>query len=147
MNTYKGKFVPKNPKKYVGDPTNIIFRSLWERKVMIYLDENSTVLEWRSEEIAIPYYDPTTGKYRRYFPDFIVKAKTANGGTKTLMLEVKPKKQTIEPKVQKRKTKAYITEVTTWATNKSKWEAAREYCLDRGWEFKIITEIELGIKY
>lgn len=146
MNTYKGRFVPKNPKKYVGDPTNIIFRSLWERKVMVYLDENVNVLEWRSEEIAIPYYDPTTQKYRRYFPDFIVKVKTANGGTKVLMLEVKPKKQTIEPKVQKRKTKAYITEVTTWATNQSKWEAAREYCLDRGWEFKLITETELGIK-
>lgn len=146
MNTYKGRFVPKNPKKYVGDPTNIIFRSLWERKVMVYLDENVNVLEWRSEEIAIPYYDPTTRKYRRYFPDFIVKVKTANGGTKVLMLEVKPKKQTIEPKVQKRKTKAYITEVTTWATNTAKWEAAREYCLDRGWEFKFITETELGIK-
>lgn len=147
MQTYKGKFSPKNPKKYGGDSTNIIFRSLWELRVMKYLDENTNVLEWKSEEIAIPYYDPTTGKHRRYFPDFIIKVKTGNGTTKTLMLEVKPKKQTIEPKVQKKKTKQYIMEVTTWATNKSKWEAANEYCLDRGWEFKLITEDELGIKY
>lgn len=146
MHTYKGKFIPKNPKKYVGDPTNIIFRSLWERRVMVYLDENINVIEWRSEEIAIPYYDPTTRRNRRYFPDFIVKVRTADGKSKVLMLEVKPKKQTIEPKVQKKKTRAYITEVTTWATNVSKWEAAKEFCLDRGWEFKLITEDELGIK-
>lgn len=144
--TYKGKFSPKNPKKYAGDPTNIVYRSLWELRVMKYLDENTNVLQWKSEEIAIPYYDPTSNRYRRYFPDFIVVAKAPNGGTKTLMLEVKPKKQTIEPKVQKRKTKQYIMEVTTWATNQAKWEAAKEYCLDRGWEFKLITESELGIK-
>lgn len=147
MQTYKGRFSPKNPKKYLGDPTNIIFRSLWELKVMKYLDENDGVLEWRSEELAIPYFDPTTGKNRRYFPDFIVKARAANGGTKTLMIEVKPKKQTIEPKVQKRKTKQYIMEVTTWATNTSKWKAAREFCADRGWEFTFITEEDLNIKY
>lgn len=147
MQTYKGRFTPKNPKKYVGDPTNIIYRSFWEFRVMKYLDENSSVLEWRSEEIAIPYYDPTTGKHRRYFPDFVIKVRSKNDETKVLMLEVKPKKQTIEPKIQKRKTKAYITEVTTWATNTAKWKAAREYCLDRGWEFKFITEEELNIKY
>jgi hypothetical protein len=63
-----------------------------------------------------------------------------------MMLEVKPKAQTVEPKVQKRKTKQYITEVTTWATNSAKWSSAREYCMDKGWEFKLITETELGIK-
>lgn len=146
MKTYKGKFTPKFPKKYVGDPTNIIFRSSWELRAMKSLDENSNVLEWRSEEVAIPYFDPSTGRYRRYFPDFIVKVKKGENETKVLMLEVKPKKQTVEPKVQKRKTKAYITEVTTWATNQAKWKAAQEYCDDRNWEFKLITEDELGIR-
>ena len=146
MKYYSGKFHPKNPKKYGGDSTNIIFRSLWEFRVMKYLDENSSVIEWKSEEIPIPYYDPSTMKHRRYFPDFIVKAKAAKGGTKTLMLEVKPKKQTLEPKVQKKKTRSYITEVTTWATNQAKWKAAEEFCLDNGWDFVMITEDELGIK-
>lgn len=146
MKTYKGRFSPKNPKKYIGDPTNIIFRSLWELRVMKYLDENTSVLEWRSEEIAIPYKSPVDGRFHRYFPDFIVKAKAANGGTKTLMLEVKPKAQTVEPKVQSKKTRRYLTEVMTWGVNQAKWEAAREYCEDRGWEFKLITENELGIK-
>jgi hypothetical protein len=143
---YSGRFSPKNPKKYRGDPTNIIFRSLWELKVMKYLDENPSVVEWSSEETIVLYFDPVQNKRRRYFPDFIVKIRKPDGTTHTMMLEVKPKAQTVEPKVQKRKTKQYITEVTTWATNSAKWAAAREYCLDKGWEFKLITESELGIK-
>jgi hypothetical protein len=138
--TYKGKFVPKNSKKYKGDPTNIIFRSLWERRVMVWLDENENILEWSSEEIAIPYRSPLDGRIHRYFPDFLVKAKISDGSTKTMILEVKPNNQTKEPKKQTRKTKKYITEVTTWLVNKQKWLMAEEYCADRQWEFKIITE-------
>jgi len=143
---YKGKFSPKNPKKYKGDPTGIIYRSLWELKVMKHLDENPNVLEWSSEETIVLYFDPVQNKKRRYFPDFIVKVRKSDGSTHTMMLEVKPKAQTIEPKVQNKKTKQYITEVTTWATNSAKWKAAQEYCLDRQWEFRLITEVELGIK-
>jgi hypothetical protein len=138
--TYKGRFSPKNPKKYRGDPTNIVFRSLWELKAMKTFDENPSVLEWSSEEVIVPYYDPTRCRNRRYFPDFVVKTLQKDGSTKTLMLEVKPYKETQEPTKQKRITKRYITEVTTWATNQSKWKAAEEYCLDRGWEFRLVTE-------
>lgn len=145
--TYKGKFVPKNPKKYKGDYTNIIFRSLWERKVMVWLDDNQNIIEWSSEEIAIPYRSPKDGRIHRYFPDFVVKAKMPDETIKTLILEVKPLAQTKEPSKQTKRTKRYITEVTTWAVNQQKWKMAEEYCLDRGWQFKIITEKELGIKY
>jgi hypothetical protein len=62
-----------------------------------------------------------------------------------MLLEVKPKIQTKPPDVQKRKTKRYINEVVTWGVNQSKWKAAEEYCLDRGWEFKILTEEHLGL--
>jgi hypothetical protein len=138
--TYKGKFSPKNPQKYKGDPTNIIYRSLWERKVMVWLDENQNIIEWSSEEIAIPYRSPLDGRIHRYFPDFLVKAKVSDGSTRTMILEVKPNDQTKEPKKQSKRTKRYITEVTTWAVNQQKWKMAEEYCADRGWEFKIITE-------
>jgi hypothetical protein len=140
---YKGRFIPKNPEKYKGDPTNIIFRSLWERKVMVYLDENPYVLEWSSEEIIVPYISPVDNRRHRYFPDFLIKVKRSDGSTRTMLIEVKPKHQTTEPKVQKRKTKKYITEVTTWAVNQAKWKYASEYCLDKGWEFKILTEDEI----
>ena len=144
--TYKGRFQPRNPKKYRGDYKNIVYRSLWELRAMKSFDENSNVLEWSSEEVIVPYYDPTAGRNRRYFPDFVVKTLQRDGSIKTLMLEVKPYQQTVEPQKQKRITKRYITEVTTYVTNKEKWKAATEFCLDRGWEFRIITEKELGIK-
>jgi hypothetical protein len=146
MKTHKGKFSPKNPKKYGGDPTGIIYRSGWELRVMKYLDENINVIEWKSEEIAIPYRSPVDNRIHRYFPDFIVKVRTPDGATKTLMLEVKPKKQTREPKVQSKRTKGYINEVVTWGVNQAKWKSAQEFCLDKGWSFKLITEDELGIK-
>ncbi len=146
MKTYKGRFTPQNPKKYRGDPTNIIYRSLWERKFMKYLDENSAVLEWSSEEIQIPYKSPLDNRYHRYFPDFYVKAKNTDGTLKEMIVEIKPKKETREPTKKKRITKQYITEVTTWGKNQAKWQAAEEYCADRGWQFMIMTEDHLGIK-
>jgi len=146
MKTYKGRFSPKSPQKYKGDPTNIIYRSLWERKLMVYLDENPNVLEWNSEEIIIPYKSPIDNRFHRYFPDFWAKVRAKDGSMKTMILEVKPKAQTKEPKRKKRVTKQYVNEVTTWGVNQAKWHAATEYCLDRGWEFKILTEDELNIK-
>ena len=74
--SYKGKYKPSNPKKYKGDPTNIIYRSLWERKFMKYCDDNENILEWGSEEFFVPYKDPVTGKKRRYFPDFYINTLT-----------------------------------------------------------------------
>ncbi len=142
---YSGTFRPKNPQKYAGDPNNIIYRSTWEAKVMNWLDKNPGIVKWASEEVAIPYYSPVDNKWHRYFPDFIVKVKTQDGKTKTMMLEVKPKKQTQPPEKQKRVTKRYITEVATWGVNQAKWKSAIEYCKDRGWEFKILTEDHLGL--
>ena len=144
--SYKGKYQPSYPKKYKGDPTNIIYRSLWERKFMVYCDNNQNILEWGSEEIVVPYRSPLDNRYHRYFPDFYIKVKESSGKIKKMNIEIKPQKQCVEPKVQKRKTKAYIYEVVEYAKNQAKWKAAEEWCLDRGYEFKVLTENELGIK-
>jgi hypothetical protein len=143
--SYKGKYQPVNPKKYKGDPTNIIYRSLWERKFMKYCDLNENILEWGSEEIVLPYRSPLDGKMHRYFPDFYIKVRESSGQIKKYLIEIKPKKQTVEPKVQKRKTKSYIYEVTEWVKNQAKWKAAQEFCEDRLWQFKVMTEDDLGI--
>jgi hypothetical protein len=144
--SYKGKYQPSFPKKYKGDPTNIVYRSLWERTFMKYCDTNENILEWFSEEICVPYRSPIDNKIHRYFPDFYIKVKESNGSIKKYIIEIKPKKQTIEPQVQKRKTKGYIYEVYEYAKNQAKWEAAKEWCADRGYEFKVLTEDDLGIK-
>ena len=144
--SYKGKYQPSFPKKYKGDSNNIVYRSLWERKFMLYCDTNENILEWGSEEICLPYRSPIDNKIHRYFPDFYIKVKESNGEIKKYLIEIKPKKQTIEPTPQKRKTKGYIYEVYEYAKNQAKWKAAEEFCKDRQWEFKVLTENELGIK-
>ena len=141
--SYKGLFKPKNPNKYIGNVDNIIWRSLWERKFLNYCDLNENILEYSSEEISIPYLDPSTGRIRRYFPDVYMKVKDVDGAIKKYLIEIKPKRQTLPPTVPKRKNKSYINEVYTYAKNQAKWEAAREFCKDNGWEFKLITEKEL----
>jgi hypothetical protein len=142
---YSGRFIPKNPQKYVGDYTNIIYRSTWEAKVMSWLDKNQDVISWASEELTIPYLSPVDNRMHRYFPDFLVKVRTKENKLRTMMIEVKPKKQTQEPVKKKRVTKQYLQEVATFNVNKAKWHAANEFCLDRGWEFRIFTEDHLGI--
>ena len=144
--SYKGKYQPDNPKKYKGDPTNIIYRSLWERKFMKYCDANENILEWGSEIMALPYRSPIDNRIHKYFPDFYIKVRESSGEIKKCIIEIKPKKQTVEPIPQKRKTKGYIYEVYEYAKNQAKWKAAEEFCKDRQWEFKVLTEDHLGIK-
>lgn len=143
--TYKGRYKPKNPKKYRGDIKNIVYRSLWERRFMKYCDTNPSVLLWCSEELVIPYFSPIDKKVHRYFPDFLIKIKDENEKIRTIVIEVKPKKQTVPPKKRKngKKSFAYLEEVRTWGINEAKWKAAEEYCADRMWEFKILTEDHL----
>ena len=143
---YSGRFLPKNPQKYRGNPTNIIYRSTWERRVMNWLDTTENIVEWGSEELIIPYRSPTDGKIHRYFPDFYVKVRQKDATIRVMILEIKPHKQTIEPVKKSRVTKQYIQEVVTYGTNQAKWKAATEFCADRGWTFKVLTEHDLGIK-
>ena len=143
--SYKGKYYPSYPRKYKGDPTNIIYRSLWERKFMVYCDKNDNILEWASEEIAIPYRSPVDNRGHRYFPDFYMKVKERGGKIKRYVIEVKPAKQTKPPVKPKSQTKGYIREAYEYAKNQAKWKMAREFCADRQWEFKVVTEKELGI--
>jgi len=143
--SYKGRYRPNNPLKYKGDYKNIIYRSLWELKFMKYCDSNQNILEWGSEEFFLPYRSPLDNRVHRYFPDFYIKVRENTGKIKKMIIEVKPLRQCMEPKRQKKKTRGYIYEVREYAKNQAKWKAAEEYCLDRGLEFKILTEKELGI--
>ena len=141
---YSGRFRPRNVKKYKGDYNNIFYRSSWECKYMSFLDSDPRIIEWSSEEIIVPYISPVDNRTHRYFVDFYVKMQTVHG-PKVFLIEIKPKKQSQEPKQRKRITKQYIQEVATWGVNQAKWHAATEYALDRGWEFKVLTEDDLQV--
>jgi hypothetical protein len=139
--TYKGKYTPKNPEKYLGNPNNIIYRSNWEQRVFYRLDNDPGVAKWASEEFSIPYISPIDNKLHRYFPDVYVE--NVNG--EKFVIEIKPDAQTRAPAKKARTTKRYITEVSTYLVNTAKWDAAKRFCEERNWQFQIITEKELGI--
>lgn len=141
--SYKGKYKPRHPEKYKGDPTNVVFRSLLERSFMIYLDNNKSILEWQSEEFFIEYMSPLDKAKHRYFPDFFIKALDSKGNIKTILIEIKPESQTVEPEVKQKKTKNYLLEVTAWITNCAKWNAAKNWCKKNNAEFRILTEKDI----
>lgn len=143
---YSGLYKPVNPKKYRGNPTKIIYRSMWEKKFMIFCDHTSSIVEWGSEEIIIPYRSPIDGRIHRYYPDFYIKILTKSGKYEKYVIEVKPKRQTQKPNEKpKRKTAAWKREVLTYIKNRAKWDAAEDFCEDRQMKFKILTEDHLKV--
>ena len=138
--SYRGLFRPTNPKKYVGNTKQIVYRSLLERRFMRYCDLNEDILYWASEELPVRYYNPLDKKYHRYFPDFVVK--TVNNDK--YMIEIKPSRQVAKPKPPKKKTKSYMRESFEYIKNQAKWQAAKSYCDDNGMQFKVTTEKDLG---
>lgn len=144
-NYKQGKWFPKNPFKYKGDVNNIIYRSSWEKRFLIWCDLNPSVVEYASEEIVIPYLCETDGQWHRYFVDAYIKIKDKDGNIKTFLVEIKPYKETLPPKFPGKQTKRYLTEVQTFIKNQSKWKAASRFAKQRDAEFVILTEKELGI--
>lgn len=140
---YQGTYKVKNPDKYIGDAKKCIYRSGWEKKVFSWLDNNKKVIGWGSEIFAIPYLSPKDNKVHRYFPDIIVVADN-NGVQVTTVIEIKPLKETIVPKMkQGKKRSTYLYEVTTYSVNQAKWAAAKALCKSKGWNFKVMTEVEI----
>lgn len=140
-NYHQGKFTPKNPEKYKGDPSSITYRSSYEYHVFVFCDRRKDVIEWSSETVIVPYYDPTKGKKRRYMVDLWIKYRDKNGEIQTALVEVKPEIQTRPPVASPRKKKStIIEEQTTWITNQAKWQAAEKFAKERGWKWMILTE-------
>ena len=137
-----GKFKPRFPEKYSGNPCGIIYRSSLEWKCMRVFDNDPNVIKWQSEEMFIIYKSPINGRYHRYFPDFLLTIKNNKGMIENILVEVKPASQTAAPKKRKI-TQGYINEVAEWGVNSAKFEAAKQFCDKKGWTFKILTETEI----
>lgn len=141
------KFYPTNPQKYVGDVNAITSRSSWETKFMRWCDLNKSVLKWNSEEIVIPYFSEADNRMRKYYMDFIVQVKTADGKIENVLVEIKPESQTLPPKTGRgRKQSTVINEAHTYMVNQDKWAAARKYAEKHGMKFAVMTERDLGLK-
>jgi hypothetical protein len=110
---------------------------------MKFCDQNENILEWSSEEIAIPYLSPIDGRIHRYYVDFWIKAKEKDGSIRCRLIEIKPEKQTVMPKKPKKQTRRFLNEMATWAINSSKWEAAKNFCKSSNMDFLVLTEKHL----
>jgi len=129
-----GRFIPKNPQKYVGNPNNIMWRSSWELQFFKWLDQTPAVLRWGSEEIAIPYISPLDMRQHRYFPDIIIMYQHKDGTIRKEIVEVKPYSQTVAtPKMSDRDKQALIV-------NEAKWKAAAAWAESQGAKFRVVTE-------
>lgn len=143
----QGLFVPENPKKVLGNPNDIVYRSSWEKKFMYHLDRSSYIIKWGSEPFHINYISPKDNKKHKYFVDFITI--TIDQTTKekiVTLIEVKPYKETIEPTSRGKKKERYLYESMTYAVNQAKWAYAKAFCKEKGWRFVVLTEFELGVK-
>ena len=140
---YSGKFKVTKPRKYKGDPNTVVYRSMWEHHCFKWCEQNPNVKTWSSEETIIPYFYDVDKKYHRYFVDLKINFKDG----KTIIVEIKPDKETRPPK-KPDKSKRYLNESLTYVKNMNKWKAANEFAKDRGWEFQIWTEktlMKMGI--
>lgn len=146
-----GNYIPRHPQKYCGNYP-IVYRSSWELKCLKYLDSNPNVIKYSSESIVIPYAKPikwnkgkvVQTKTARYFPDFFAVIRQGNGKKVEFLIEVKPYKECVPPSRKgNRRTQTLIREEMTYAINQSKWDAARAYCAERGWVWKVLTEYEI----
>jgi len=137
-----GEYTVENPNKYIGTK-NPKYRSSWEEKFLYWCDHSPKIYKWGYECLDITYYSPIDNKVHRYFPDFYLEIYDVKNNLNKYIVEVKPYKQTIPPKIPKRKTKNYLISVQTYITNQCKWEAANKFCASKNIKFKIITENEI----
>ena len=119
----KGKYRPQNIYKTPED--SYIYRSLWERRFMLYCDRSDSIVYWSNEQYHVPYVSPKDGKWHNYYPDFYVKYIDKKGNTREKIVEIKPYYQ------------------KSWDVNKAKWKYAEEWCTEQGYEFQVLTEKEL----
>lgn len=140
----QGYYTPKNPQKYLGDVNKIVYRSSYELEVHQFFDNNPRVLKWASEEIAINYIKPTTGRVHKYYPDYLISYVNKDGEIKWELIEVKPTQQTTQSRSRNQRTRLY--ENIQYTINVAKWEAATRWCetmthqTGYPYSFRILTE-------
>ena len=131
-----GKYTVKNPEKYMGK-RNPTYRSSWEFAFMSFCDNNPAVLNWTSESVKIPYFNPVSGKQTIYVPDFLIVYVDANQKQHTEVVEVKPSTETTMESARSYRDKLSV------AINMAKWAAADSWARANNMRFRVITEYDI----
>ena len=131
-----GKYQVKNPEKYMGKRLPN-YRSSWEYTFMSFCDNNPAVLNWVSEGIKIPYFNPVSGKQTVYVPDFLVVYVDANQRQHTELVEIKPSKEATMESARSYRDKLMV------AMNMAKWAAADSWARANNMRFRVVTEFDI----
>jgi hypothetical protein len=131
-----GKYQVKNPEKYMGKRLPN-YRSSWEFAFMSFCDNNPAVLNWTSESIKIPYFNPVSGKNTIYVPDFLIVYVDANQKQHTELVEVKPSTETTMESARSYRDKLSV------AMNMAKWAAADSWARANNMRFRVVTEFDI----
>ena len=132
----QGKYQIKNPEKYMGKKLPS-YRSSWEFTFMSFCDNNPAVLNWVSEGVKIPYFNPVSGKNTIYVPDFLVVYVDANQRKHTELVEIKPSKETTMESARSYRDKLSV------AINMAKWAAADSWARANNMRFRVVTEYDI----
>lgn len=137
MSKYAQQFYTiKNLEKYVGKKKPY-YRSSWEFTFMNFCDNNPAVVNWASEAINIPYYNPVSGKQTIYVPDFLVVYVDKNQRKHTELIEIKPSKEATMESAKSYRDKLMV------AINMAKWAAADSWCKANNIRFRVVTEFDI----
>lgn len=131
-----GKYQVKNPEKYMGK-RNPTYRSSWEFTFMSFCDNNPAVLNWASEGVKIPYFNPVSGRQTIYVPDFLVVYVDANQRKHTELVEIKPSSETTMESARSYRDKLMV------AMNMAKWAAADSWARANNMRFRVVTEYDI----
>ncbi len=131
-----GKYTIKNPQKYIGKraPT---YRSSWEFTFCAFCDNNPAVVNWASEAIQIPYFNPVSGKQTVYVPDFIIVYLDSKQKKHTELIEIKPSKEATMESAKSYRDKLMV------AINMAKWAAADNWARANNMRFRVVTEFDI----
>ncbi len=132
----QGKYQIKNPEKYMGKRLPS-YRSSWEFTFMSFCDNNPAVLNWASEGVKIPYFNPVSGRQTIYVPDFLVVYVDANQRKHTELVEIKPSTETTMASARSYRDKLSV------AINMAKWAAADSWARANNMRFRVVTEYDI----
>lgn len=132
----QGKYTIKNPEKYIGKKTPT-YRSSWEFTFCSFCDNNPAVINWASEAIQIPYFNPVSGKQTIYVPDFLIVYTDAKQNKHTELIEIKPSKEATMETAKSYRDKLMV------AINMAKWAAADSWARANNIRFRVVTEYDI----
>lgn len=146
--SYAGRYILKNPRKYMGVGQNPIYKSRMELVVFDRLDNDPKVIRWGYEILGIPYFSKLDKKMHTYKTDIFCEVKRGEV-VERYVIEIKSSSDMVQPRkpnLMNPKSKARFNfAMKTYIVNTSKWQAAQAFCNKSGLKLIFLTEKDLGL--